>query len=80
MDEQFTIERLSAIGNLLGKIGNVIDFEVFRNTLESKLLNTEKKNRKDPDFLLDFSYKSLVIRLTYFFHMRGFRVLLNSKR
>lgn len=43
-DEQFTIERLSAIGNPLEKISNVIDFELFRNTLESKLLNTEKKN------------------------------------
>ncbi len=43
-DEQFTIERLSAIGNPLEKTGNVIDFEAFRNTLESKLLNTEKKN------------------------------------
>jgi len=43
-DEQFTIERLSAIGNPLEKIGNVIDFEAFRNTLGSKLLNTEKKN------------------------------------
>jgi IS5 family transposase len=43
-DEQFTIERLSAIGNPLEKISNVIDFEFFRNTLESKLLNTEKKN------------------------------------
>ena len=43
-DEQFTIERLSAIGNPLEKIGNVIDFETFRDTLESRLLNTEKKN------------------------------------
>ncbi len=43
-DEQFTIERLSAIGNPLEKIGNVIDFEAFRYTLESNLLNTEKKN------------------------------------
>jgi len=43
-DEQFTIERLSAIGNPLEKIINVIDFETFRATLESKLLNTEKKN------------------------------------
>lgn len=43
-DEQFTIERLSAIGNPLEKISNVIDFEAFRNTLESKLLNKEKKN------------------------------------
>ena len=43
-DEQFTIERLSAIGNPLEKISNVIDFEIFRATLELKLLNTEKKN------------------------------------
>jgi len=43
-DEQFTIERLSTIGNPLEKISNVIDFETFRITLESKLLNTEKKN------------------------------------
>ena len=43
-DEQFTIERLSVIGNPLEKISKVIDFESFRATLESKLLNTEKKN------------------------------------
>ncbi|MDD2344781.1 MAG: IS5 family transposase [Bacteroidales bacterium] len=43
-DEQFTIERLSTIGNPLEKISNVIDFETFRSTLETKLLNTEKKN------------------------------------
>ncbi len=43
-DEQFTIERLSEIGNPLEKICNVVDFESFRSTLEAKLLNTEKKN------------------------------------
>jgi len=43
-DDQFNTERLSAIGNPLEKIYNVIDFEAFRATLESKLLNTEKKN------------------------------------
>ncbi len=43
-DEQFTIERLSEIGNPLEKISNVVDFESFRSILESKLLNTEKKN------------------------------------
>ncbi|NLM67833.1 MAG: IS5 family transposase [Enterococcus sp.] len=43
-DEQFTIERLSAIGNPLEKISTVINFEIFRNTLETKLLNTEKKS------------------------------------
>jgi len=43
-DDQFTIERLSVIGNPLEKISNVIDFESFRTVLESKLLNKEKKN------------------------------------
>jgi hypothetical protein len=36
---QFTIERLSSIAILIEKIGNVIDFEVFCNTLKAKLLN-----------------------------------------
>lgn len=43
-DEPFTIERLSAIGNPLEKISNVVDFEIFRSTLEAKILNTEMKN------------------------------------
>ncbi|PIV16022.1 MAG: IS5/IS1182 family transposase [Flavobacteriales bacterium CG03_land_8_20_14_0_80_35_15] len=43
-DEQFTSEKLSEIGNPLEMIGRVIDFEMFRPTLESKLLNTHKKN------------------------------------
>ncbi|MBZ0241887.1 MAG: IS5 family transposase [Bacteroidales bacterium] len=43
-DEQFTYERLSAIGNPLERISNVIDFEAFRDTLEANLLNTKKKN------------------------------------
>lgn len=43
-DEQFSIEMLSSIGNPLETISKVIDFEMFRSTLESKLLNTNKKN------------------------------------
>ncbi len=43
-DEQETCEQLSAIGNPLEKISLVIDFEMFRNTLETVLLNQEKKN------------------------------------
>ncbi|MDY0349599.1 MAG: IS5/IS1182 family transposase, partial [Tenuifilaceae bacterium] len=43
-DEQETIQKLSAIGNPLERISQVLDFEVFRNSLESKLLNTNKKN------------------------------------
>jgi len=43
-DEEFTMERLSAIGNPLEAITTVIDFELFRELLERKLLNTNKKN------------------------------------
>jgi IS5 family transposase len=43
-DSQFTQEKLSAIGNPLEMISKVIDFEVFRDKLESKLVNNNKKN------------------------------------
>jgi IS5 family transposase len=43
-DEEFINERLSVIGNPLEAIKKVLDFEVFRELLESKLLNTNKKN------------------------------------
>ncbi len=39
-DEEFSIEKLSAIGNPLETISLVIDFKMFRSTLEGKLLNT----------------------------------------
>jgi len=43
-DEEFTKDRLSVMGNPLEAVSKVIDFEMFRKTLESKLLNTNKKN------------------------------------
>lgn len=43
-DEEFTQERLSSMGNPLDAITKVIDFELFRGSLEHKLLNTKKKN------------------------------------
>jgi len=43
-DEQETQERLKKIGNPLEMISNVIDFEMFRERLETKLLNQNKKN------------------------------------
>jgi len=43
-DEQENYEKLSDIGNPLEKIIKVIDFEMFRPLLESKLLNQNKKN------------------------------------
>jgi len=43
-DAQEIQEKLSNIGNPLEMISNVIDFEMFRCKLESKLLNQNKKN------------------------------------
>ena len=43
-DKEFTSERLSEIGNPLESISKVVDFEIFRPTLEEKLLNTNKKS------------------------------------
>jgi IS5 family transposase len=43
-DNELTVEQLSSIGNPLEVIINVIDFEMFRKTLESKLVNTNKRS------------------------------------
>ena len=43
-DEQETYQKLSDIGNPLEKISSVIDFEMFRNTLEDGILNKDKKS------------------------------------
>lgn len=43
-DEQETHQKLSNLGNPLEKISKIIDFEMFRDMLESKMLNYEKKN------------------------------------
>lgn len=43
-DEQEICQKLSDIGNPLELISRVVDFEMFREKLESKLLNHNKKN------------------------------------
>lgn len=43
-DKQENLQKLSSIGNPLEMISKVIDFEVFRRTLESNLIKTEKKS------------------------------------
>ncbi|MFV0391819.1 MAG: IS5/IS1182 family transposase, partial [Paludibacteraceae bacterium] len=43
-DEETSVDKLSAIGNPLEMISKVIDFEMFRATLEDVMLNTEKKS------------------------------------
>ena len=65
-DDQFTAEKLSEIGNPLDKISYAIDFEMFRELLESKLLNTTKKNNagaKPFDVVLMF--KILILQRFY---------------
>jgi IS5 family transposase len=43
-DDKFNTELLSEIGNPLEALSKVMNFELFRESLESKLLNTNKKN------------------------------------
>jgi IS5 family transposase len=65
-DEEFSMEKLSAIGNPLETISEVIDFEMFRSTLESKLLNTNKKSNagaKPYDVVLMF--KIMILQRYY---------------
>lgn len=65
-DEQFSIERLSQIGNPLESISKVIDFEMFRATLEEKLLNTNKKsNAGAKPFDVVMMFKVLILQRYY---------------
>jgi len=43
-DKEETFEKLVNMGNPLERISKVIDFEMFREKLESQLLNQNKKN------------------------------------
>lgn len=65
-DEQFTSEKLQEIGNPLSMISKVIDFEMFRTSLEYKLLNINKKSNagaKPYDVVLMF--KILILQRYY---------------
>jgi len=65
-DEQFTIERLSEIGNPLEAISKVIDFEMFRSTIEDKLLNTNKKsNAGAKPFDVVMMFKIIILQRYY---------------
>lgn len=45
-DQQFSMEKLSEIGNPLEKIAKVVDFEMFRPLLERKLLNDRRRTMR----------------------------------
>ncbi|MDD3861253.1 MAG: IS5 family transposase, partial [Bacteroidales bacterium] len=65
-DKQFSSEKLEEIGNPLAMVSKVIDFEMFRGLLESKLLNSNKKNNagaKPFDVVLMF--KILILQRYY---------------
>ena len=65
-DEQETQERLTKIGNPLEKISKAVDFDMFRELLEAKLLNQNKKNNagaKPYDIVMMF--KILILQRYY---------------
>ena len=65
-DEEETHQKLSDIGNPLEKISKVIDFEMFRDSLEAKMLNCDKKNNagaKPFDFVMMF--KIIILQRYY---------------
>jgi IS5 family transposase len=64
--EEFIVEKLSSLGNPLEVISKVIDFEMFRPTLENSMLNHNKKNNagaKPFDVVLMF--KILILQRYY---------------
>lgn len=65
-DAEFTKERLSSMGNPLDMISKVVDFEMFRELLESKLLNTNKKNNAgDKPYDVVMLFKILILQRYY---------------
>jgi len=65
-DEQYIYQKLLDIGNPLEKISKVIDFEMFREILESKLLNQYKKNNAGAKpFDLVLMFKIMILQRYY---------------
>ena len=65
-DEQETYEKLSAIGNPLEKVSKVVDFELFRHTLEEGILNHDKKsNAGAKPFDVIMMFKILILQRYY---------------
>lgn len=65
-DEQETYDQLSAIGNPLEKIALVVEFEIFRSTLEEGILNKNKKsNAGAKPFDVVMMFKILILQRYY---------------
>ena len=65
-DSEETLDKLSAIGNPLEKIINVVEFEMFRDILETKLLNQNKKNNAGAKpFDIVMMFKIMILQRYY---------------
>jgi len=65
-DEQFNKEHLTNMGNPIERLGNVIDFEWFRDELEGKLLNVSKKsNAGAKPFDVVMMFKIMILQRFY---------------
>jgi len=51
-DQQEICQKLSFIGNPLEMISKVIDFEIFRKSIEAKLLNQNKKTMLEQNLMM----------------------------
>lgn len=65
-DHEESYEKLSAIGNPLEKISRVVDFGLFRTTLEEGILNKDKKNNAGArPFDVVMMFKILILQRYY---------------
>ena len=65
-DEQEACEKMSSIGNPLERIAKIVDFEMFRDTLEEGVLNRDKKsNAGAKPFDVVMMFKILVLQRYY---------------
>ncbi|HRP89918.1 MAG TPA: hypothetical protein PKX92_07750 [Edaphocola sp.] len=70
-DEQETAEKVSSIGNPLERLDLAIDFEMFRDTLESGMLNIDKKSnaRAKPFDVVSYARNLQKMIINHFFRL-----------
>ena len=65
-DEHDNYQKLSSISNPLEKISLVVDFELFRGTLEKGILNKDKRNNAGAKpFDVVMMFKILILQRFY---------------
>jgi hypothetical protein len=66
-DKEFATQQLAEMGNPLEAISKVIDFKYFRSLLESKMLNTNKKNNAGAKpFAVVVMFKIMLLQRYYY--------------